>query len=173
MRNVFLTGASGTGKTTVAKLLSEKLNLVHPPSVSRSCPHPISTNQAQTWIGAKTFEQAMSIEGSVMDRTPMDCSGYNSAFGLHNQQADDNRVKLFAATNPFVVYFPIYWPAEDDGFRPVSPSLNRIVDNYIVYLLKINDIKYMTVQNEPATDRTELIISEWENYNGNGNQTKK
>lgn len=173
MTNIHLTGASGTGKTTVGNALERQLKMKHPESVSRSCPFPITTQKAQNYISLKTFEQGISSTGSVIDRTILDCAAYNTAFKLSGLEIDLDRVKLFAATDPFVIYFPIYWPAEDDGFRPVSPALNRVVDNYIVYLLNTNHIKYITVWDEPVESRVEHIISEWEQRNGNGNQAKK
>jgi hypothetical protein len=164
--NIYLTGASGTGKTTVAKILKDKLNLNHLDSISRSCPYPINTNKAQRYISEKTYEQAMNVKNSVMDRTPFDCAAYCSGFGLAGLEQDNLRAKNFGATKPFVVLFPIFWPAKDDGFRPTSSTLNSVVDSYIVYLLNTNKINYITVKDNEPESRAEYIKSKWEQYNG-------
>lgn len=144
--SIFLTGASGTGKTTLGKLIADELGFYQSPSVSRLNPHPMGTKAFQEWTSNMIYNQSMMLTKRVFDRTPFDVVAYDRVFNTGNIILDRMRTKYFADTKPIVLYFPVYWPAEDDGFRPTDVS--GPVDECIKEQLDFFNIDYYTVLNE-------------------------
>lgn len=157
---IFLTGASGTGKTTVGKLLSNHYDLPLQPSISRTSPHKIGTTDHQKYISQKMFELAMSEdEDSVFDRSPLDIVGYDLAYGFPELSVSSllNSV-IWVQTKPLVIYFPVYWEPEDDGFRPTDEKTTTIVDLAIKSQLENSRMNYLTMPDVNPASRLTLAV---------------
>jgi hypothetical protein len=156
---IFLTGASGTGKTTVGKLLSNHYDLPLQPSISRTSPFKIGTVEHQEYISNKIFELAMTGPDSVFDRAPLDIVGYDLAYGFPELSVNSllNAV-AWAQTKPLVIYFPVYWEPEDDGFRPTDEKTTSIVDLSIKTQLEGSKINHLTMPDVNPASRLTLAV---------------
>ena len=154
---VFLTGASGTGKTSVGKILADRLNLDHMPSVSRQSPFKHGSVNAQRWIQQELVEVAN--DAGVHDRTLIDVYGYNQAYGqtLLNGHLLES-VAAWASTDPIVIYFPILFNAVEDGVRPTDKDFNITVDASIKTALDVFlEGRYVAVGEGTAEERADDI----------------
>lgn len=157
-RTIFLTGAGGTGKTTVGEILAEVLNLRRAPSVSRSSPFKVGTQEHQDYVGKNVYRQCMTHINHVIDRTPFDVVAYDYNFNANSLTRDKQYAEMFVRTNPTVIYFPLYWLPENDGFRPTDVELARSVDQLIKEQLDFSGLNYYTVKNERPEDRVAKIL---------------
>ena len=162
MTNIFFTGAGGTGKTTLRDLMAPKLGLLVKESVSRSSPYTPGTEAHQEWIAGRILDDAIKTEKHLLDRTPFDVVAYDEAYRMkttprHSWFANYFAIEVKKLKSP-VFYFPIYWEAEDDGFRPTDRKLLQLVDLTIKEQLDFYRIDYYTVPNRTPEDRLELAM---------------
>ena len=153
-----LSGASSTGKSTTAKILSEKTGLPIIDNISRTSPYEMHTVEHQKYMADKVFETSQ-LDNHIMCRTPFDVWAYSIGFNIQNHAQDSRNAYLFAKSNPIVIYFPInVIPIVDDGFRPVSEELNSVVDSEIRKQLMYYGVKYHMVGKGTPEERAENII---------------
>lgn len=158
MTTVFFTGSSGQGKTTTAKIVSERLQVPVWDGVSRSSPFEMGTREHQEYISNEVFARCTAYDG-VHTRTPIDVLAYTYVFGTGNYAKDGHHVFKFLSTHPKIVYFPMLLEVEDDGFRPTDIELTRKVDRHIQDTLHIYGVTYLTLDLESPEERAEKIIT--------------
>lgn len=150
---VGFTGAGGTGKTTTAKAVSEKMNAPLIKSASRAVYEERDLTEAkclalpdeekfllQFDIFDKKIDLDLNTFGYVADRTLLDhwayCLMYCSAFMDNLQFAKfEEKVRVhMLSTYSHIFYFPFgYWfPEKGDGVRQDSHAWQSAIDAIIV-----------------------------------------
>src|SRR5574338_650632 len=155
--NIYMTGASGTGKTSLAQGLCGRLALNEAPSVARTSPYKMRTQECQDYVMHCVDYQCRTATQSVVTRTPIDVYGYSFVWQLDfvPPLVVSHR---FLRTHPILLYLPKYWEPEDDGFRPLEKQDS--VDEAITWALQKFEADYFTIQNESVADRADHVI-EW------------
>ena len=161
--NLYMAGASGTGKTSLAEVLSDRLAMPIADSVARTSPYPFKTEDNQEYVTATVEYQCLSLDQHIITRTPLDVLGYNEAWGVTLERTYQS-VERFIDSDPVVIYFPIYWDAPEDGFRPTDMRDMRQVDSVIHARLYWSDVDYFRLGNESIDSRADHVI-EWLNSN--------
>lgn len=171
-------GAGGTGKSTTAKLLAErlKLPLIESPSRGVFKKHGVTTEDAQNAMTAEQRyalqedifkaidQQASTIHEGVFERTPLD-NFYYLLFRCHDSVKLEN-IKFMAQRTVEgllsyhkVVYFPIYWnwPDIGDGMRTSHPAPRILCDYFVRGFLVKNNIQYLAMQDYSPDNRVDYI----------------
>ena len=168
-KNIILTGAQGTGKTTVLKLFSQ----AHPEystitevvrNLAKTDKVSVNENgniESQRKIFG-TYCNLLSQNGFISDRGLTDVMSYTD--WVADEKMDDadgmamgfefvREEKILRDYNNthdvLYVYFPIEFSVEDDGFRSTSESFRKSIDKRIKHILEKNKIKYITVHGTP------------------------
>lgn len=158
MNQIWLSGSSGTGKSTTGRILAKKLGLELIDGVSRGSKFDMHTLEHQQYM-SNTIFGLRGKNNFVSCRSPLDVLAYSVAFNINNMAMDSLHSFLFAKSNPTIIYFPYgHLNIEDDGFRPISPVLNRQVDSEIKKQLDYYKVEYYEVKKESANSRANSII---------------
>lgn len=150
MKAIYFTGSSGSGKTTTSELVAHRTGLKIFDGITRSSPFKMGTDENQQYVSRKIYSTCMSRLG-VHCRTPLDVYAYTQAFGLRSP-ADEQHVKFFAKTNPFLVHFPVLGQIEDDGFRPTDREFNLQVDEHIRFMIKRYNFNCLYLQSDSSPE---------------------
>lgn len=155
--NIYLTGASGTGKSTLANALASKLDMQVSPSVARQSPYEMGSAENQSYVGSKVWHQIKTSDNSIVTRTPLDVLAFSSLWG-HDTYMDRYRSADFCSQGNIILFCPLYWQPEDDGFRPTDMAELKRVNNLIRDFLECTGAEYYTVLNEPVDYRVQSVI---------------
>lgn len=156
MTQIYFTGSSGQGKTTLANLLSKRLDLPVIDGVSRNSPHPQGTDENQQYLSHEIAHLCGALSG-IHCRTPLDVAAYTHALKLYSPM-DTQHVKSFLASWPVVIYFPMVLSIENDGFRPTDVEMNKCVDKWIRSYLNDSGVAFLTLKKESPLDRVESVV---------------
>lgn len=155
--NIYFTGASGTGKTTLATMLAAEYGMKVMPSISRNSPYPIGSTEHQEYISEELFRRAMEDQNAVFDRTPLDVVGYDLAYGFPELSLQSTLyATVWKRTSPILIYFPVYWQPEDDGFRPTDEKTTTTVD--LTIRAQLAGLEYLTMDNESPELRLKSAV---------------
>ena len=154
-KRIFITGASGTGKTTLGKTIQESFGIPfistsakvvwplfgfkdHKSAHRQSCYDPRVGNQYQHEVLKQRVGALEGKESFVSDRSPFDNYAYylmqigylNNAFenNIFRKMCEDN---LYLADALIFLRFPDNIELEEDGFRIPNPDYQRMVDAVI------------------------------------------
>lgn len=158
--NIFMTGASGTGKTSLAKELCERLGLREASSVSRTSPYGMRTQIHQDYVMHGVDMQCITARESVVTRTPIDVYAYSWIWDLEHVVPLAVATR-FLLTKPILLYLPKYWEPEDDGVRPldgqddVDATIKFTIDHF-----QPVGFEYFTAKDNCIEDRASDVI-EW------------
>lgn len=160
--NIYLTGAHGTGKSSVAKIIKSRADFCTVPSASRNSPYEMGTEEHQRYVMDKVFTQHSKHDALVLERTPLDVYSYTRLMKI---EAEYNRQQMkveafFRAlkhTNQPVFYFPISFELENDGIRPGEVEQIQ-VDKFIYDYLENNNIHYHAIPNATPSERADFIL---------------
>lgn len=155
--NIYITGASGTGKTTLANKLALEFDMEVSPSVARTSPYEMGTAENQSYVASKVWQQCKTSENSIITRTPMDVLAFSSVWG-HDTYMDRFRSMSFCGDNNIILFCPLYWQPKEDGFRPTDMAELKRVNNIIRDFLEDTGTEYYTVKNEPVDYRVQSVI---------------
>lgn len=161
--NLYMAGASGTGKTSLANALSDRLAMPVAESVARTSPYDMKTESNQEYVTATVEYQCRTLDQHIVTRTPLDVLGYNEAWGVTLGRTYES-VERFIDSHPVVIYLPIYWDAPEDGFRPTDMFEMKKVDAVIHARLYWSDVDFFRLTNESIDSRADHVI-EWLNSN--------
>lgn len=161
-----LTGASGTGKTTLAKALADKYDLKIITNVARSSPGAdlgmLTTNSQKSnqFIIMHTLQFWSEQDNIVSDRTVLDAYLYTRNLSNLERKYAIELVKHNLRQYDLIIYCPWFnWSVEDEGVRNLDPDYQRKFDNDIEdKLLEFNDsFDYIYVDNSPVEERMNII----------------
>lgn len=174
MSKIILTGAQGTGKTTILNYFKNELPVITE-VVRKLAKQGVPINEKGTVDGQKAiFEQYIKEfnehDSYISDRGLTDVIGYTLAQISLTEDKDEsdkllatsfqmfNRFINWLNNNPdvFFCYFPIEFPAEDDGVRSTNEDYRRKVDKFIKTVLDASGVTYITVTGT-VEERINLI----------------
>jgi hypothetical protein len=173
---VGFTGSHGTGKTKVSNYLKghpEFEDFYFPPSSARTLNLPVNesaTALSQLLIAVDRANCFDSDPDVVSDRTVLDSWAYNKYLinnglispGMAYELLFDEFVFYQMKNIDLLVYFPIYWPVEDDGFRPTDEHFRQEVDQWISEGLEkfCPYHEVLVMENEGVIERANKIIAQ-------------
>lgn len=174
------TGAGGTGKSTVAKLLATRLALQFKPGVAREVfaekgyhevdQHKMTGQQRldlQLEILNRKFQQdRVYAKNAVLDRTPIDHIAYcliRCQDAMTDQILADVEKQVIETTRlyDYVIFHPAYeWTfrINDDGFRENSRAYRTLVDVTINGLLSRYQIPHAVAPDADAESVADSIL---------------
>lgn len=167
---IAFTGASSTGKTTLAKALEEKLLLTYINVDSRKIIDNLNHSNIDNlneqefiefqkiWLDEK-LKNENSLEQFITDRTYIDAIAYMLNRNINDNEIFNRYIKNMKVYD-FIFYLPVgRIPFSDDGYRSKDEASNKNVDSYILELLQKNEIKYNEVNISDFENSLEYILN--------------
>jgi predicted ATPase len=170
MPRVAIVGSFSTGKTTLAEAVAEPLGLPLLPEVAREVAalgfklDKDATPEVETLIFLRQLYNEMIHDDFVGDRSLIDVMAY-AGWVLDNQVRRrefalwDACVKVaeyqLRSQYTHVFYLPIEFAIVPDGLRPLDPDFQKEIDERMVRLLELHDVRY-----EPLTGSVEERIEQ-------------
>ena len=168
-KNIILTGAQGTGKTTILKLFSQAhpeyntiteivRNLAKTDKINVNEHGDITSQRKifdlyctlldqEEFISDRGLTDVMSYTDWTADEKMDDADGMAMDFEFIREE---KILRNYNNTHDVLyVYFPIEFSVEDDGFRSTSESFRKSIDKRIKHILEKNKIEYITVHGTP------------------------
>ena len=162
---IAITGSHGVGKTTLAKLLAEHLDIYLIKEVAREImeqwniePWQLPPSQAQDYQQAiidrqiQREEQTSDLESFVIDRTGFDCLGYSKGLDSYQQLADQWLLHNIQHPYDLVIRIPIHIQLDPDG-RSLDPIYQQYIDNSIIEQLEKHGQPYYTIKGQSTPEQ--------------------
>ncbi|MGH7194889.1 MAG: ATP/GTP-binding protein, partial [Candidatus Saccharimonadales bacterium] len=144
-KRIVITGASGVGKTSLANVLAEKLQLSLIPEVARRLCHQMGYRNPTEIPDQQSFRQAVLDEQIieeraqsqfVSDRSTIDCWVLWQRWQIcsamtYDSEAYYNTCRDHAKTYTHVIYVPPMFTPPDDEFRWTEPDYVKQIDRII------------------------------------------
>jgi nicotinamide riboside kinase len=151
---IAIAGTHGTGKTTLAKALAEKLKLNHIPDIVREeaaqknfVINENTPSEVQLWLVMRQWElERNTSQPWIADKSLFDYLIYGD-FALK----DENVKKVIRgvikenAKYDYVFYLPIEFGMEVDGLRSSNEEFRKEIDRFYKKFLDESGIKYVTL----------------------------
>lgn len=161
---IALTGTHGVGKTTLAKMLVEKLNLPYIHEGARSVIEMLNTysldyrefDDRQRSLFQKCVVNLQLIvensfeQGFVSDRSLFDCQAYSNF---------DIKVPNIADRYDLIVYLPIEFELEKDGVRFTDPVFQKEIDTKILKSIQNIDQNKLIKVTGNVQERLEQVFA--------------
>ncbi|MGZ4139853.1 MAG: AAA family ATPase [Actinomycetota bacterium] len=170
MPRIAIVGSFSTGKTTLAEAVAEPLDLPLLPEVAREVVSlgfkldKDATPEVETLIFLRQLYSEMIHDHFVGDRSLIDVMAY-AGWVLDNQERRkefalwDACVKVaeyqLRSQYTHVFYLPIEFPIVPDGLRPLDPDFQKEIDERMVRLLHLHDVRF-----EPLTGSVDERIEQ-------------
>lgn len=174
MSRIAIVGSFSTGKTTLAEAVADPLELPLLPEVAREIVtlgfklDKDSTPETETLIFLKQFYNEMIHPDFVGDRSLVDVMAY-AGWVLDNQPWRkemalwEECVKIaqyhLRSQYTHVFYLPIEFPIVPDGLRPVDPDFQKEIDDRVLRVMEVHDVKHQRVTGS-VEDRVEQLTRE-------------
>lgn len=172
---ITITGASGTGKSTLAELLSDRLQLPLIPELARViCQEKgfsrigeiPDQEQFKLEVLLRQIEAERKLEAFIADRSVLDCWILWQRWNICSAMTYDTE-KIYDLTRAHVpgythvVYIPPLIQPVEDGFRWTDPDYTKQVDRIVrmtLYELGLVD-RTLTVTTDNVEDRIHEVLS--------------
>lgn len=166
-------GAGGTGKSTLAKAISEMHKLPFMKSPSRECfeKHGVLTEDAQRALTPKQRfalqldifkaidKQVFGNVQGVFDRTHLDNLGY-CALQCHDVVGNEQFTEMWEIaaqglkTFDLIIYCPLYdWRSVNDGMRTQNLAARKLHDAFVFKFLHAESIPHINMLNVGIQER--------------------
>lgn len=162
--NIYMSGAHGTGKSTTAKIITEKARFGLLPSASRRSPYEQGTFDHQDYVMNQVYKRCAMYDETVHERTPFDVYAYT--ISMHVEAlVEKHRMKIDAFARAIrqqgntLFYFPITFPLKADGIRP-DEMVQREVDSIMQYHIERTGIPRIFVPEGTPEERADFILKE-------------
>ena len=167
MKKIVLTGAQGTGKTTILKKLeypqiTEVVRKLSKLGVNIN-ENGDESGQRKIW---NTYEQLFSmVSGWVSDRGLTDVLAYSIWLHRNGKNVSEKFIKKqkkafekFLEDNPDIMYcyFPIEFPLVKDGVRSEDENFRKEIDEIIREILEEFVVNYIVISGT-VEDRLNII----------------
>lgn len=180
---IAICGTHGTGKTTLARALSERLGVPMIEEVARKVIRNAGFQNTREYIEKAGKEQLESIQRNILsrqiateimtcgssngdfvsDRSVFDAVAYTKAYGvtgyvLHEMIGE--AVTHALNTYDLLVYVPPVIGLEDDGFRDTSESLRLDVDLYLKKYIEAYELlggMVLNIESETLDERVDEV----------------
>lgn len=174
-RRIAIVGSFSTGKTTLAEVLSRRLDLPLLPETAREVVElgfkldKDATPETETLIFLKQYNNELSFPEFVGDRSLLDVMAY-AGWVLDNQPRRKETAlweeckrlaeRHIRSAYSHVVYLPIEFPIVLDGLRPDDPAFQKEIDERMLHLLEVHDVGFDTVRGsvEERVEQVEGLI---------------
>ncbi|AXH66845.1 thymidylate kinase [Streptomyces phage StarPlatinum] len=186
MIKIGMTGAQGTGKTSMAQAMAQSpafKDFVLVPSTARQIKdygYPINREATELsqilvpvlrmvdeWETMTSPQNTLYKQGIISDRTLIDSLAYTyyqNEYVWENGALIENVTRrlteMHMQSYHFVLYFPVYWEAEEDGVRDADESYRNRIDDYVIQSLEMLNVPYLTVPDVSPEERVEWFIGE-------------
>ena len=173
MPRVAIVGSFSTGKTTLAEAVAEPLGLSLLPEVAREVASlgfkldKDATPEVETLIFLRQLYNEMIHDDFVGDRSLIDVMAY-AGWVLDNQERRREfalwdacvQVAEYQLRSQYthVFYLPIEFPIVPDGLRPLDPDFQKEIDERMVRLLDLHDVRYEALTG-PVEERIEQLTA--------------
>jgi nicotinamide riboside kinase len=170
---IVIVGSFSTGKTTLAEAIAPSLDLPLLPEVAREIVElgfkldKDATPETETFIFLRQYYNEMIHADFVGDRSLIDVMAYAGWVLDHQEWRKEMAmwetcVKIaeyrLRSQYTHVFYLPIEFPIVPDGLRPLDPDFQADIDERMLRVMKIHDVRYEPLRGS-VEERAEALTA--------------
>ena len=163
-------GSHGTGKTTLANELSERLNMLTISEIARKYNVNTTDRRKRYFMQVDILndqmyaEMSVSDNGFISDRTTLDNLAYFMLGTEHTPRelmCYLNKAIINAKNYTHLFYIPIEFDLKGDGFRNTNKTYQHNIDSKILEILGFFELEYI-VTSGSLEERVNTVFQDIE-----------